>query len=119
LAIGDRKRLRASQKKAIHCPVTSLVAVIEDSYIRFEFPKKNPEEWPEHNHSLDWCDTQKINKAIRDALFQEVIKGYKVASIHKLFIREWQKVNRIYLERYRGKYLSLKHIHNVRRDFHK
>jgi hypothetical protein len=93
--------------------------VIEEGYIRFEFPKKKPEEWPEHNHSLDWCDRQKINKAVRDALFQEVVKGYEVASILKMFTGEWQKDNRIHLERCGGKHLSLKHIHNVGRDFRK
>jgi hypothetical protein len=60
--------------------VTSLIGYVEDGQVQFKV-KGQPQDWPKHNHSLEWCDRIKLNKAIRDYLATKVTKGYKPGEI--------------------------------------
>jgi hypothetical protein len=78
--LAKRKKHNASANNAQGCPVTSLIGYVKDGQIQFKV-KGQLEEWPKHNHSLEWCDQIKLNKAIRDYLATEVNKGYKPGEI--------------------------------------
>lgn len=115
--LGKRKRDGATQNKCDKCPVNSLVAVVTAGWVTFEVPKLSPETWPVHNHTLEWCDGKKINKAVRDAMCTEIEKGYPASYVQKLFNGEWQDGNRVHLQACGGMHLSGKLGNNVARDF--
>src|SRR4051812_18333746 len=75
-----RKKHNASANNAQACPVTSLIGYVEEGQVQFK-TKGQLEEWPKHNHTLEWSDQMKLNKAIRDYLAAEVTKGYKPGEI--------------------------------------
>jgi len=117
IELGKRKRDGATQNKCDKCPVNSLVAVVTAGWVTFEVPKLSPESWPAHNHTLEWCDGKKINKAVRDAVCAEIEKGYPASYVQKLFNGEWQDGNRVHLQACGGMHLSGKLGNNVAREY--
>jgi hypothetical protein len=89
---------------------------VKEGQVQFQ-AKGQLEDWPKHNHSLEWCDQMKLNKAIRDYLAAEVTKGYKPGEILANLQGKRHPQNQRWLAACGGQYLEVKHICNSGRAF--
>ncbi len=68
----------------------------------------------EHNHSLEYLDTIKVNLKVKNTVAAEVAKGYRPSDINRNIKGVKWAANKKALEDARGVHLDLKKIHNAR-----
>lgn len=67
----------------------------------------------EHNHTLGYLDTIKVNSKVKNTVATEVAKGFRPSDISRNIKGEKWAANKKTLEDAGGVHLDLKKIHNV------